>query len=249
MKDNRDLYSVEMLSQWTRIAKMGLFADEQKFLNKYLFSKNKNSIILEGGTGAGRIAFSIEKKGYNNISAFDYVPNMVASAKSVAFDLNSNVEFTVADANNLLHIEDKSVDVVIYMQQLLSIIPDQCLENTLNEVKRVLKPNGYFLISLLNYNSRSYNPLLSSFLKYLRLIRGHHHNKYKLPWLKFDGKINPRAFSSEAPTVTWYTKDMIINLFYNSGFSLENVYESSDFADVSHWDCYFCSLTKIGLND
>ena len=66
---NKTLYSDQLFSLWS--SKEELLVIEKYFLEKYLI--NKNGKVIEAGTGGGRIIFEIEKLGFSNLDAFDYV--------------------------------------------------------------------------------------------------------------------------------------------------------------------------------
>ena len=96
---------------------------------------NEKMDVLEIATGTGLIAINIAD-GVNTIEAIDFSPKMIDTANSK--DIPSNVHFSVQDATALTFEECKFDAVII--SNALHIIrnPEVVLEN----IKRVLKPNG-----------------------------------------------------------------------------------------------------------
>lgn len=95
--------------------------------------------ILDIGTGTGDFLITAKKDGWN-ITGIEpsQKAKQIASAKGVHF----------ADNTNLL--ENNSFDVIT-MWHVLEHVPD--LEKQINELKRLLKPEGSIIIAVPNFNS------------------------------------------------------------------------------------------------
>lgn len=94
--------------------------------------------ILEIATGTGIIALGLADRIWS-IEAVDLSPDMLAVAKKKAHRLGvSNVEFSIQDACNLKYASSSFDSVII--ANTLHIIPEP--EKAMEEIKRVLKPEG-----------------------------------------------------------------------------------------------------------
>ena len=159
MISNKEIYGSEEFHNWTDQGLFDLTKMERYYLEKYLI--NTDAKIIDAGTGGGRIAFSIEKMGFKNIDAFDFVPKMIEFAKNKAKNIGSSVCFQVADAKNLSMYLDNNFDHIVYLQQVLSFIPtEEERRMAVSEAYRVLKPEGTAIFSFLNWNGRYYNYFL-----------------------------------------------------------------------------------------
>lgn len=102
---------------------------------------NINFRVLEIGTGTGIVPFHICSK-VSSITATDISSEMIKIAKQKQKNLNiKNIDFQVQDSYNLT-LPDNSFDLVIANNVLhLLFEPEQAL----NEVKRVMKDNAFFI--------------------------------------------------------------------------------------------------------
>jgi SAM-dependent methyltransferase len=153
----KELYSNQLFHEWAN--KEHLFTPEEYLLTKYL--KDATKRVVEAGTGGGRIIFFVESMGFTNLEAFDFVPQFITHAKSLAERKESCVRFTVADATNLDVYRDESFDYLIYLQQVLCSLPEDRFLAGLQEAYRVARSDSIAIFSFLNWDSRKYNPALS----------------------------------------------------------------------------------------
>jgi ubiquinone/menaquinone biosynthesis C-methylase UbiE len=136
---------------------------------KYLFAKYvpAGASILDLGVGGGRTTPVLAAKAKRYVGV-DYVPGMVDACASKF----PNYEFVCADAAALDVFADASFDIVVFSFNGLDVLPvlkkrAECLE----EVRRVLSPNGVFLFSshnarmLAHTPSLKIEPLLRAFIK------------------------------------------------------------------------------------
>ena len=98
----------------------------------------KDMDVLELATGTGLIAMNIAGA-VRSIEATDFSQKMIETAKKKT--VPENVHFTVADATALTY-EEHSFDAVV-ISNALHIMPNP--ELVLDNVKRVLKPNGILI--------------------------------------------------------------------------------------------------------
>lgn len=104
----------------------------------YLEDK-KGFKVLELGSGQGPNTIYLAKK-YKNVkfTALDY-----STKPQKTFYKLDNTEFHLGDYHNLTKFKDTSFDLVFAIESLCYA---KNIAKVLSEVKRVLKPNGYFLV-------------------------------------------------------------------------------------------------------
>jgi len=98
----------------------------------------KDMDVLELATGTGLMAANIADS-VRSIEATDFSPKMIETAKKKS--VPPNVRFSVEDATALSY-DDNSFDAVI-ISNALHIMPEP--ELVLENIKRVLKPNGVLI--------------------------------------------------------------------------------------------------------
>ncbi len=226
-KLNKDLYSNQLFTEWSE--KEELLAIEKYFLEKYLI--NKNGKVIEAGTGGGRIIFEIEKLGFSNLEAFDYVEKMISFCDEKKENLNSSINFKNADATNLINYQEKEFDYLIYLQQVLCFVDKDVLPIALKEAYRIGKQNSIYIFSFLNWNSKLYNPILSMLINFFRILRGEKTNKYKLPWLIINNKVNWKFLNKDQPQNIWFKKKHILDILKKNEFSIIEIKSQVDTSD------------------
>ncbi len=221
--NNKTVYETHDFDQW--VHRQGLIPEEAYFLTKYL--SNKEAKILEAGTGGGRISIALEEQGYSDLTAFDFIEPFIQAA--IMKNPTTKINFCVADATDLGLFDDNTFEQIIYLQQIISIIPAHLIENALLEAKRVLKNEGIAIFSFLNWNGRSYNTFLSLITNFFRMVRNEPISKQKLPWLKLGGKFNCKFLFSNQSTTYWFTKEEITIKLEQLGFEILETKTSSEF--------------------
>ncbi len=102
-----------------------------------------NKTILELGCGTASITKKISQNGFNRkIIACEV--DEIQHNKNLQ-EKFSNIEFKLCSAQNIT-LEDNSVDI-IFMFKSFHHIPKEHMNAALNDIKRVLKPNGLVYIS------------------------------------------------------------------------------------------------------
>lgn len=224
---NAERYSNEVFELWAN--HQNLNKSEDHLLNKYITDTSKH--VLEAGTGGGRLSFCIEEKGFNHISAFDVVPNMIAHAKKRASTNDSNINFSISDAAVLENYDSDSFDYLLYLQQVLCFIDKKDLfTNALKEAYRVAKKDAIVMFSFLDYESKIYNPALSSFVNVLRKLRNEEQSSRHLPWLKINNDINWKLFHKNQPKTYWVKRAEITALLEDIGFSVVEAKNANQFS-------------------
>lgn len=100
--------------------------------------------VLEIGCGHGELVIGLSKIGFNCVG-LDISAIRINQLQEIE---NRRLHFKLSEGSNL-PFEDNSFDVVISMQLLEHLHPDDVLEHLI-EVKRVLKPRGKYLLETPN---------------------------------------------------------------------------------------------------
>lgn len=94
------------------------------------------------------------------------------------------------------------------------------------------------ICSVLNYDGRAINKLLSLFLSGLRTLRkGEGLGIRDLPWLRCGGKPNIRLFQKGQPTVHWFTRKEICYRLKNCGYKIIEEYKDSKSPSILYFAC------------
>jgi ubiquinone/menaquinone biosynthesis C-methylase UbiE len=214
--DNRRLYEETVFDFWA--SRTALTTVEEVLVDRFL---DKDGRTVEAGTGAGRILFDLDERGFGDLHGFDYVPGFIEIARSR--DRSGSIEFTVQDAVDLDY-RDAEFDQAIYLQQVLCFIedPDDRLR-AISEAARVLKPGGTALFSFLCHEARMNHPLYAAFARYLRIqrrLRRRDVSPQYQPWLKTSDKPNPAALVDRGPYVYWYRLHEALDHLDHAGFNV-----------------------------
>lgn len=133
-------------------------AEEKKFttvLDVTMFSKyvSKNSKILDVGCGYGRILNELFENGFTDLTGVDTAENMIKRGKREFPQLN-----LIANPDGKIPFNNNSFDVVVLFGVLTCIPTDESQKEFLNEVKRVLKPQGIIYVNdfLLNKSFKNW---------------------------------------------------------------------------------------------
>lgn len=114
---------------------------EEIYLIETLNLNNKK--ILELGCGGALMTKKIASNGENReVIAFEI--DEIQHKKNLQLNIN-NISFILSGAQEI-DLEDNSIDI-IFMFKSFHHIPKNLMQKALNEIKRVLKPNGLAYIS------------------------------------------------------------------------------------------------------
>ncbi|MCD8489465.1 MAG: class I SAM-dependent methyltransferase [Desertifilum sp.] len=117
MKTNKEMYSTWEFNRWA----YGVNLDRD---DKFLFANylDKNRKTVEAGTGGGRLVLGLQELGFKSLYGFDFVPELIETAKSR--DKSHRICFEVQDATNLGY-ESQSFDQIVYLQNIISSIDEK----------------------------------------------------------------------------------------------------------------------------
>jgi SAM-dependent methyltransferase len=124
---------------WARSPGHDAFWMYRRALARFVGSGTGNA--LEVGCGEGRISRELKKLGYR-VTATDAVSTLVEASRQA----NSADEYAVADGKNL-PFSDRQFDLVMAYNVLMDV---EDVSATLREIRRVMKPEGVLLISLVH---------------------------------------------------------------------------------------------------
>ncbi len=213
----KEMYSSIEFNFWA-YQEYSLSPEEKFVIEKYL---DRDAKTLEGGTGGGRIIGCMKQMGFQNLSAFDYVPEYIQVAKQR--HTSHSIYFSVEDAVSLTY-NDCEFEQILYLQQFICNIDSESDRlNALKEAYRILKKGGTAIFSLLNFESRSANYFYISYLLYLRLLRKFAHANRSiqyLPQLKYAGKVNFDSLLDQPPYLYWYKLDEAYKIIEEVNFQI-----------------------------
>lgn len=156
--DNRKTYNTDgaLLEYKGR----GLYAKEETAF-AYIPARSR---ILDLGCGAGRTTAWLTAKGHD-VVGLDFAVKMIEAARSQ----NPAISYVVADAT-AINFKSSRFDVVVFSFNGIDCIPSIAKRlEALREIRRVLKPGGYFIFSSHNHciprDASSIVPFLKSLLK------------------------------------------------------------------------------------
>lgn len=125
------------------IENVGLWESERIIFNKYL---NKDNKILDIGCGTGRVAISLYKEGYKNISGLDIEEEFIEYAKSI----NKDISFYCESILNT-SFKDNTFDSAIFSFNGLMTLSNTDQIKALKEISRIIKNDGYFIFTTYDY--------------------------------------------------------------------------------------------------
>jgi len=120
-----------------------------RIIKKILASYKKNLKIVDLGCGGGNISFSLASEGHEVVGV-DQSNSMIEICKCVLKEQEINIQNNVKFYNRSIFdngLEEEKYDIVIAMGVIGYLDDDDIL---FNEIKRLLKPGGVFLVSCRN---------------------------------------------------------------------------------------------------
>lgn len=149
-----------------------------------------NMHVLEVGTGTGLVAQKVADK-VKSIEATDFSDEMINIAQKTTH--SPNIHFSCADIFNL-PFNDNQFNAVI-VSNVLHIIPEP--ERALQEIKRVLKPEGLLIASTFLWEEASFFGKIQKFFM----------KKMDFPLnTSWNGKTYQDFINKEGFTITKYKK-------------------------------------------
>lgn len=126
---------------WNSLAKDKKFAHPFDF-EKYDLIISKTASILDYGCGYGRILNELHNKSYQNLTGLDFSKELILRGRQLFPFLN----LEVIEHAKIPYVDNYFDGVILFA--VLTCIPDDNHQKSLiNEIKRVLKPNGIIYIS------------------------------------------------------------------------------------------------------
>lgn len=114
---------------------------EKEYLTPYIES-TKDKKVLDAGSGTGRLSVKLHKVGAN-VTALDISPEML----HILNEKNSDIETVEGDMEQM-PFEDESFDMVF---STLAMVHLKKIEPFMDEVYRVLKDDGIFVLVNIHY--------------------------------------------------------------------------------------------------
>ena len=138
----KDDWTEKEFFEWGKIQVEGIVVDfiENQGLN------SSDWKVLEVGCGAGRMTRHFSKI-FNYVYAYDVSLEMIRKASILNENLD-NVKFLDNDGRSFHEIESNSIDYVFSGWVFQHIPSKKIVEENLNEISRVLKPDGKFQIEI-----------------------------------------------------------------------------------------------------
>ena len=139
---NRSLFQLpDIVADY--VERSQLFLPEQRVFQE-LGGKLANSDVLDIGVGGGRTSGHL-MSACRTYRGIDYAPAMVAACRA-RFPEAPAMTFFQADAR-FLPLDERSIDVAIFSHNGIDCMSHENRLAVLQEVHRVLKPNGLFFFS------------------------------------------------------------------------------------------------------
>ncbi|MHB9292334.1 putative Carboxy-S-adenosyl-L-methionine synthase [Hollandina sp. SP2] len=136
---------------WNNVAPIKAFTTpfQMDVFQKYV---NTNAYILDVGCGYGRTLHELYIHGYKNSIGIDFSEKMIARGTN----LYPHLHFEIMK-NDRIRYSENTFDAIILLAVLTCIINNGEQIELLNEIKRILKPNGIIYINdfLLNTDERN----------------------------------------------------------------------------------------------
>jgi len=135
--------SVATQSEFREVAERGFWESEKILVEKYF---TPNTTILDIGCGSGRTTIPLHKAGYRVIGV-DITPEMIETARNIAEAKNLKIDYRVGDATQL-EFSNNTFEGAIFANNGWAQIPGKDnRQKALNEMHRVLKPSGVFILT------------------------------------------------------------------------------------------------------
>ncbi|WP_255167370.1 class I SAM-dependent methyltransferase [Natrononativus amylolyticus] len=136
--------SDEVVAEYSSAAENGLSDIERTVIDTYF--TDEDATVLDLGCGAGRTTTVLSQRGFDVIG-LDLVRSLVDRAKTTS----SGIEFVTGNACSL-PFESESFEYVLFSWNGIDHInPEELRYWALQEVHRVLKPDGVFAFSTHNF--------------------------------------------------------------------------------------------------
>ena len=126
------------------VREIGFWESEKIMIEKYF---NPESRILDIGCGAGRTTIGLYELGYHLIEGLDLSEAMIVQARRISKELKYDITFGVGDAACLGYNDETFKAALFSFNGIMQIPGRENRIKVLKEIKRILKPEGFFLFT------------------------------------------------------------------------------------------------------
>jgi ubiquinone/menaquinone biosynthesis C-methylase UbiE len=196
---------------------------------------------LEGGTGAGRVAFGLAEAGFTQITAYDFVEKFIETAKEKN-KYPKQICFEHGDATNLKYQDDEFPQIVCFDQMFTSIVEKELREKAFREAFRVLKPGGIMLFSVLSQRGATKNMVSRTLFAHIRTLRTLTNKRARTveglyPWIKRAGKLRLGALLDMPPFAFWADEESLWKLLEEIGYKVELAVWKNEVEEKKYLSC------------
>lgn len=180
--------------------------------------------ILDIGCATGELSYHLAKEGAE-ITGIDLNPDLIGQAKDTK--KHPNLHFQMGDMMNLTNdFLPKSFDAVLcFGNTLVHLLSAEIILNMMKGVNHILKPDGKFLLQILNYDyilDKQVNELPLIETGNIRFIRNYHFEKEKdSSFITFQTELvlknENRSVKNETPLLALRSQDLRL-LLEQAGF-------------------------------
>lgn len=223
---------------------------------------DKDSIILDVGCGQGRHTLELAKRGYKNLTAYDFSPRLLSQARAKAIEAGYDIVF---DEKDCRHLRRGAIyDAVFCLYDVIGSFRNYDDNiRIIKSIRGVLKHGGRCVVSVMNMEiterqathkvddvRRNPQALLKLEASNIMQSTGYVFNPdyylldtssqlvYRKEQFEMDGEL-----SSEYVIADYrFTRSQIVEAFQENGFKVL----SADYVKLGAWDAPLCADDNAG---